>query len=177
LDFIDLIRRIVNAICVLITFLSALGFAIDTQCSEIDISDGTPGNEFNVCWLENLNITERGVQITSPSSLNYINGLCMWETTVNFMPQFDKVLAKNMKMLVILGCHLKQVERNDVAQFPELKEIALPQNDLQTLPEDLFMNNLKLETISMYNNKFIMIGLEILTPLSSLKIAEFRNAV
>jgi hypothetical protein len=158
-----------------------MGLAFDLQCFWIYSGNVFyDGKDFNICIVqENLEITQRNQQMTSASSisnLGEIKGLSFSFMTVNFVPKFDDVLAKNLKALVMRKCNLKEITREDLEQFPELEDISLMANDLTTLPGNLFLGNKKIPKISMRFNNFKTIGADLLEPLASLTFSLFSNA-
>jgi Leucine-rich repeat (LRR) protein len=151
-----------------------MGLAFDLKCWKIDVTVLFGGKSFNRCFVKNLQITQRGEKMTSKSSistLSAIQGFYFNEGTVNFVPRVDDVPARNLKSLAIYHCHLKEIKREDLDQFPELEEIALFGNDLTTLPGNLFLGSRKIQRINLEFNNFKTIGEEVLEPLKSLTLA------
>jgi Leucine rich repeat len=156
-----------------------MGLAFDLQCSSIWMNKLIEGKMFNRCRVKNLQITQRGQEMTSAyliNNLSAIQGLYCYSLTVNFVPRIGDELAKHLKSLVIDWCHLKEIKQEDLEQFPELVEISLHGNDLTTLPGNLFDRNRKIEKFDLGYNKFKTIGAEVLEPLKSLTIAYIWSA-
>jgi Leucine-rich repeat (LRR) protein len=163
-----------------LAWINAAVFAFDMDCAVATVVMMGSRESFGVCEVTNLTITERGEKITSVLSMQYdvIRRLFILNTTVNFVPKFYEEFAGNLTTLVIDFCHLRDVEREDLAQLPILERVSLCHNDLQTLPGDLFMNNPKLTSVYMSGNQFKTIGANILSPLTvaSIQLLDFSDA-
>lgn len=68
---------------------------------------------------------------------------------------------------------LKELIKEDLAQFPRLKELWLYDNNLRSLPGDLFEGNPDILFINFIDNKPTNVGVRILTPLKELNQAYF----
>jgi hypothetical protein len=171
--------RFSNFLFLIVTSI-VLGMAFDLRCFTIYTNVKPEIKKYNYCCAEqSLQITQRGQQMTSASSisnLNAIEGLEFFSMTVNFVPRFDETLAKNLKSLRITLCNLKEIKQEDLAQFPLMESLSLWINDLTTLPGNLFDRNTKIKFIAMQSNKYTSIGAEILKPLTSLEWADFSDA-
>jgi Leucine-rich repeat (LRR) protein len=158
---------------------SATGFAFDLECSETEKWANTHDE---LCIVDNLNglkITERGA-VMSPSQfddVNKITWLVIRNQTVHYIPKFTVKLAKRLTFLVISRCGLKEVRKEDLKQFPQLKTLALDKNDLEWLEGDLFVFNPVLELVMFsLSRKLKYIGENLLDSLPKLENAWFDHA-
>lgn len=84
---------------------------------------------------------------------------------------------KNLVALRIVGCDLRIISKDDLQPCLLLKELLLPDNNIESLPADLFDNTPSLEVLSFSNNKIKFISNQTLTPLMRLKFADFRGNI
>jgi hypothetical protein len=129
--------------------------------------------------VDDLTITERGA-VMNPSPYddnNNIKGLEIENQIVHYVPKVTEKFAKRLEDLQIYVCGLKEVRKEDLEQFPQLKDLSLAWNDLQWLEGDLFAFNPKLEVVSFDGNqKLKYIGANLLDSLSELWSANFLSA-
>lgn len=145
----------------------AVGLDFDLVCDSF--SDGV------TCYVKNLNITERG-DTMNPSSIdddNQFEALMIEDQIVNFMPSFTDLLAQRLERLCVDSCHLKVITKEDLQQFPNLKDVSVASNDLEWLDGDLFEFNPRLEIVSFYKNKLTFIAANLLDSLINIKEADF----
>jgi hypothetical protein len=157
--------------------LSATGFTFDLKCSKL--VEGWWGFDRLACIVDNLRITNRDAVI-SPSSyddIDEIESLEIKEQTVHYVPKFTVKIAKRLKTLEIYDCGLKEVRKEDLKQFPQLKLLKLRGNDLEWLKGDLFAFNPKLIGVSFEENKKLKyIGADLLDSLPIVQMANFNYA-
>lgn len=153
------------------TCLCTVGFAFDLKF--VSTLDGI------ALTVENLTVTERS-EIMNQSSIdndNRVKVMRISDQTVNFIPKFTELLAQRLTVLQVDRCHLKFVSKEDLRQFPQLKEISLLYNDLEWLEGDLFESNPKLEVVLFsYNNELMFIGANLIDSLPQLRQASFNFA-
>ena len=119
--------------------------------------------------------------ILSPNQIitevNSLNGSCkiieIYRKTMSFVPQGFGEKFPEVEGLQIYDSKLKEVQKIDFAQFPNLKELLLNLNDLQILPADLFEDNLEIVCVEMESNKLIAVATNILAPLKKLEQIRF----
>lgn len=106
--------------------------------------------------------------LNSFSGANYVT-ISIKGQTCHFVPKFPNNFFPDLLTLKITDSNLKEIQKEDIAQFRKLKYLTLGENDLKSLPYDLFEENLNLEFISFYNNKLVHVGQGILTPTKKLE--------
>lgn len=115
----------------------------------------------------------------SPSSavagFKKVKALSIQSQNVQCMPTFNKKFDKKLECFEIVDCLINTIDRSDLENFPNLKFLDLSQNNLHSLPHDLFESTLKLEFISFDRNDLQFVGQDILSPLRHLQQARFRH--
>lgn len=94
------------------------------------------------------------------------------------MKKLPKGLSKilpNLEYLSVIYCGLEEISKEDLSGFKELKVLKVKNNELTSLPENLFEENCQIKKISFRRNKLIRVGANILEPLIKLKSADFRD--
>lgn len=108
-----------------------------------------------------------------------IRGLRVREMTTKFLPiNLCKHFPK-LEALEVVGGRLTKIEKKDIKPFPNLKVLWLPRNNIETLSNDVFEANHKLEKISFYENRLQFIGIDVFKPLKHLKYVnlEFNDCI
>jgi len=94
------------------------------------------------------------------------------------MKKLPKGLSKifpNLEYLSVIYCGLEEISKEDLSGFKELKVLKVKNNELTSLPDNLFEENGEITHISFRRNKLIQVGGNILKPLIKLKSADFRD--
>jgi Leucine-rich repeat (LRR) protein len=128
------------------------------------------------CVVENLNVTSRNEIVSGVSGLHVprrtnadVIILMIEEQTLHYMPQGLGDFFPNLVYLNVYKSGLKEISKNDLKNFPKLQIFSATNNDIETLPGDLFQFNTKITNISFLRNKIKSIGKNIFVPLSELK--------
>lgn len=80
----------------------------------------------------------------------------------------------NLTHVMINGCGLKHITKEDLKGLKHLKDLHLPGNEIESLPSDLFEYTGDLEVIDLDSNKIVTINSNILDPLKRLKVFNLR---
>lgn len=80
----------------------------------------------------------------------------------------------NCEILSVNKCGLEEITINEISGFQHLKTLWLPNNELTSLPSDLFTENPTITNISFKGNKLINIGRGILDPLANILCVDFK---
>lgn len=83
----------------------------------------------------------------------------------------------NLEALKFWSSKVKFVDTFDLRGLTKLRFLSLDDNEIEVLQTDLFLYNSQLEEVHLKNNKLKYIAIRILTPLTRLKVANFRNNV
>lgn len=125
-----------------------------------------------------MKITQKE-ETMSPSTnvnLDQVSGLMIFKETVNYMPKFRDSLAQRLEGLHINKCHLKLIVKEDLKQFPLLRGLSLPDNDLEKLDSDLFDFTPLLEVADFSRNNLKFIGANLLDSLVKIRFVDFSGA-
>lgn len=92
---------------------------------------------------------------------------------------FPKNLYKkfpNLKRLRIIKCTLKTISQDDLAGLVKLETLDLSENEIATLPDNVFQNMKCLQNINFSSNNLGKISYKVISPLrKSLITANFNN--
>lgn len=91
---------------------------------------------------------------------------------IGFTKFFENIVAIHAGMN-----KLSHLERNDLKEFSKIRFLYLYSNQLKVLESDVFIHNVMLEYVSVYNNRLMHIGSKILQPLKRLKTAYFNKNI
>lgn len=94
-----------------------------------------------------------------------------------FVPSKFEDHFKNLVVISIDNCQLREINKEDLEPFKSLKELFSTNNEIESLPADLFNNNPMLEKLSFRKNKIRFIPQQTLTPLKCLAFADFRGNI
>jgi hypothetical protein len=153
-----------------------MGFATNFECS-LREKFWDIGKVFT-CWATDVVVTQRGVIMypRSMENIDLVKGLVFEDEVIHYMPKFYETLAQRLEVIFIFDSKLKIITKNDLMQFPRLRELSLPNNQLEVLGENLFDFNLELEFISFDDNNLKFIEANLLNSLTKLRKAEFDSA-
>lgn len=99
-------------------------------------------------------------------------------STMHYIPEnlSTRFSFSNTTQLVIDSVGLKELTQRDLKGFPHLISINIADNDLESLPSDLFVNSRMLKRILFGTNKIKHIGKHLLAPLKIEDIVIFDLA-
>jgi hypothetical protein len=115
------------------------------------------------------------VEVVGPT-FEEVTGFRVNLQVMHFVPRFSKLFAENIQALFINDNFLKAIEKDDMAQFPNLKEFYAGGNDLVHLPSDLFQGSTNILGFDFNKNPLKTIGADLVTPLKKIKIIRLSNA-
>jgi hypothetical protein len=161
---------------ILLACLSTTGFAFDLECSKLEKPIWAP--DVLSCNVGNIKVTDRGAVMNAGlyDDNDKIKGLIIRVQTVHYVPKITVKMAKRLQLLLIEECGLKEIRKEDLKQFPELKILQLDGNDLEWLEGELFVFNPELVVVSFNGNKKLKyIGANLLDSLPKLGDAYFES--
>ena len=132
----------------------------------------------NYCEVASLYTTTPNRKITSVDGKNATNqyeGFYVKHQNVHYLPTEIGSFFLNVRSFTVVGSKLKEITKNDLKAFTNLKELKLAYNDLEKLDGDLFEHNRKLEYLNLDYNKLKHVGEELLQNLN-LAVTEFSNS-
>ena len=180
-DFFRISIHFTSLLFVLCVTVGLNGF--DLQCTFNNNSWTQIGSTVD-CTVSNLQITTRNQIVSSVNgqdsktfSDSNIRAIRVIGQTVHYLPEGLGYFFPNLEAIQISSLSMKEVNREDLAQFPQLKVLALSNSDLVSLPSNLFEGNPHLLSIGFRSNKLTHVGRGILTPLKKLQEAYFGKNV
>lgn len=91
------------------------------------------------------------------------------------LPKRLSEICPAIELLSVRNCGLEEISKSDLSGFGSLRTLSIENNELITLPNDLFEDNPEISWVSFKGNKLLHIGPNILDPLKTLKTADFRG--
>jgi hypothetical protein len=87
---------------------------------------------------------------------------------LHYIPAGLENIFPNLIAIRIASCHLKTISASNLSPFPNLVDINLPFNDIESLPADLFsVAGSKIQYVYFGGNKITYTGIDVLKGLSS----------
>jgi hypothetical protein len=136
------------------------------------------------CLIKDPWITEPKTVISSVTGRHHkkrnnksVKGVIFNKPVVHYLPRGLNLTYKDIKTLVISECGLKSICREDLDGLEQLEILCLKQNELQSLPTNLFFGMTKLKKISFSCNKIRIMSSRMLLHLADndLKLVNFEN--
>lgn len=111
-------------------------------------------------------------------SVSDVTWLVIENKTVKFFPENLHKTFQNLTLLEIRNCGLRKISNSDLTGHPNLTIVNFNDNNLVSLPDDLFDNMLKIQYIHFKRNKIENMSSKLLKPLeNTLESADFRENV
>lgn len=115
-------------------------------------------NDPSIKTRESATITSiTGTQGIGKSNFD-VDGFYVWSKTCHYFPRGLKSFSRNLKVIQIMACKLKEIHQEDLKPFPKLTELMLNYNSLEVLENGLLDFNPNLEYIDFDGNKIFHIG-------------------
>lgn len=122
--------------------------------------------------VTSTSIIERNIEIKSfvgqhvaGHNNNSVGKIQFMNTEVEFIPRGLLSNFPHLMHLAIFNCGLKEIRRDDLAEFNNLEKLIVSYNQLETLPSDLFIGKTALKIISFSNNKLEFVSSQLLKPI------------
>ncbi|KAG5667487.1 hypothetical protein PVAND_015467 [Polypedilum vanderplanki] len=107
------------------------------------------------CVIKNRNTNVNQSSFTFLKDINSIDVLKVEKCVMNFLPNgFNKSLSM-INSLEIIRTQLKEITKENLKQFPKLKKLSVPFNDLTKINDDLLDFNSKIDYIDIRYNKIL----------------------
>lgn len=135
------------------------------------------------CKVTSIKTTEPGSKIKSiigtfPDKKTYedVARFYIWDENLEAFPENISSLFPNLSRLEIKNCGLKKISRSDLIGLENIESLLLMENELTTLPDDLFVDMKNLKHIHFNDNKLENLSSNLLKPIeSNLLFADFSN--
>ena len=87
---------------------------------------------------------------------------------VYYFPRGLEQIFKNLQGVEIRSCHLKEIHQADLRWYPNLLELHITDNDIETIEPGLFDYNPNLRLVGFVKNKISKIGVNVFDHLPKL---------
>lgn len=120
-------------------------------------------------------ITDRSNQIIDTATGNHLE----WKTNndvkvvyfqnskVLYFPLGLEKIFKNLEGISVTASEFKEIRKDDLKDYPKLRELSLHYGNIETIEADLFINNPNLEGIYLNNNKISQIDANVFNNLKT----------
>lgn len=139
------------------------------------------GENYYTCSGKGTNVNEPNVSLSrvlfnsNETLTNETEGILVRNQHFKYFPLNLHLLLPNLKAIQIIACGLKELTVENMKNFPNLKYLWLPLNQIEILLNGVFENNSKLKKLSLYGNKLKMIQARVLMPLKNLLYVSFEK--
>ncbi|KAG5679646.1 hypothetical protein PVAND_009203 [Polypedilum vanderplanki] len=99
------------------------------------------------------------------------------DANLNYFPRNLENVFKNLLLIGILNSNLIEITSEDLKPFPKLKYLRIWGNPIEVIREDLFIHNLAMEVIILYNNEINHIDPKAFSHLNKLRAVDLRHNV
>ena len=109
---------------------------------------------------------------------NDVLGFSAKYETIQFFPKGLDKFFKNLKIIEIKSCGLKEIHQSDLKVFPDLVNFYLSYNEIEVIEEGLFDFNPNLEAVGFWEeNNIIHIDPNVFDHLNKLTYFQFSFAI
>ncbi|XP_070507834.1 uncharacterized protein MAL8P1.12-like [Chironomus tepperi] len=141
-------------------------------------------NQYTCDVQNNLMINSKNVEIQTVGGSHKfgktshdVSGLSINDKKILFMPVNLGQRFKNLFAIKVNQGRLKEISQNDLKSFEKLKYLNLDANDIESLDDDLFEFNLKLEIIWFEGNRIKNVGMSVFDNLIYLNDIDLNGNV
>lgn len=144
---------------------------------------GHNSNDQYMCLVNGAEITLRGDirafkgEHDAEKCNKDVESLSFADSTVYVLPNGLSKCFSHLRECTVLKCGLKQISAKNLQGLEYLESLWLDNNDLSSLPNDLFIHTTNLKSISFNGNKLEFVNSRLLDPISDdqLEFADFRD--
>ena len=148
---------------------------------ECQYSNGFWSNRPNyTCHVAKASIIEPGTRISTFKGIHAsgktntdVESLSISGTRVEYFPRGLSTIFPRLTHVRINCCGLKEISRKDFEGLNNIEYLSLSNNDLKSLPNDLFVETPKLQRIYLDNNKIQRLSSKIFDPLDLKNLKTF----
>lgn len=94
------------------------------------------------------------------------------------MPLFPRRIEKsfpNIQVITVFNTTLREISRDDIRPFADLRDLDLTSNNIQSITSDLFEDNNKVRSVTLHFNPLKHVGHQAFEKLPELRILHLRN--
>jgi len=102
-----------------------------------------------------------------------VTGVYVYGRTTYFFPKGLDKIFKNLEMINIWNCQLKEIHQSDLKVFPNLVYFALSRNEIKWIEAGLFDFNPNLEYVGFHESSIIHIDPNVFDHLNELRYFQF----
>lgn len=132
------------------------------------------GSARYTCKVSSISITNQFTRIRSFKGIHEegksnddVQAVQFASTRVDFLPWRLTSVFPQLKHLTIIDCGLKSITRKDLIGLENLISLDLGNNQLTTIPNDLFVNMSGLKQLCLFNNKLERMSAAFLLPVKA----------
>ncbi|KAL7011459.1 hypothetical protein ACKWTF_014266 [Chironomus riparius] len=125
-------------------------------------------NNPNILTQESAQISEINGTHTISKNNDYVFGFKANFKTIQVFPIGLEKFFKNLKLIIIFSCQLKEIHQSDLKVFPDLITFSLASNKIEVIEEGLFDFNPNLEFVAFYETEIIHIDPNVFDHLTKL---------
>lgn len=146
----------------MISQVQSINITCDVSRQEVEIVTG-PKEWVLACTVTQISkVLNRGeiiesCQTTNGSACDEVIAFGVENFQIFYFPQGLDKIFKNLQLIAIMNCQLKEIKSEDLRPFSNLLVINLEYNEIQSLESNLFANNQKLQSIFLNNNQIMTI--------------------
>lgn len=154
------------------------------NCVEIQCGLGeksfTASHKYFTCEVIGINpgITQRDEEVKWPScnrNCRNVKAFLASQKQINYFPKGLDVVFRDLVLIQITKCQLKEINHDDLKPFSDLHVLHLDENEIETIGLDLFSHNSKLEEIHFTLIKISSIHPKVFNNLNSLKVLSLKG--
>lgn len=135
-------------------------------------------DNFYTCHVTSASITEIDNRVIqsftgvhgNDKTDNDVEAIFFEETKINFFPRGLHKIFPQLMAIRIYHCGLKDITKDDLEGLENLELLDLCENDLETLPSNLFEGMIKLKKINLSGNELEFLTSNLLKPIMNNKL-------
>lgn len=147
---------------------------MEIECKFADRNWNRGSNSVYTCSVTSCDITDRNPEIAAFKGIhapnrnnNDVKALRFYCVKVHYMPRHLSKIFPNLIYLRITKCELKEITAEDMIGLENVEEIYLDDNEITTVPQNLFRNMSNLREFYLTNNLIQKFNWKVLEPIQN----------